>query len=194
MFQRNQSSSSLFNFAFENEEEKKVFDKKDIEFDQEEFRKIEKVIEKSKIVVVDGCVSANSLRITNNLCENYGKTMVLYLNHEENCSKVIESGILSTTTILLTHINELSVILNSKTDSSIMLINKFIEAYPKVVLIINNDNQGIWLIQNNTKHEFDRIDNTIAFNLTDHIFAGELAIGLLNHEELSKIIHKAILL
>ena len=194
VFQRNQSSSSLLNFAFENEEEKKVFDRKDIEFDQEEFRKIEKVIERSKIVVVDGFVSANSLRITSNLCENYGKTMVLYLNHEENCSKVIESGILSTATILLTHINELSVILNSKTDSSIMLINKFIEAYPKVILILNNDNQGIWLIQNNTKHKFDRIPNTIAFNLTDHIFAGELAIGLLNHEELSKIIHKAILI
>ena len=192
VFERNRESSQIVTLVSnEGEIQRTVCDRMDIEFSDKEMKFIEQQMLKSKVVISDGNLTGNSMASIGALCQLHGATLLVEASTEWNCAKIIESSILSYASIIILNSNQLAALLTQEAESVNNLLDKVIEIYPKITIVVKDGREGVWKCENGIKERLE-IPVEKVDGVSRQIFSGYIAAGLLKGEALTQSIRSGI--
>ena len=174
IFKRNRKSSQYIAILGKNGElERAIVDRIDIDFTQEELLYIDKQIQKSSLVLVDANLSVTALENIGKMCNSHNKKLLLEPTADWNCHKIVESGILQYTSMITPNFNELSALISPLAGNFDFVIDKFIEKYPHIDVILKNGKDGVWLCEADIRKKYE----ISAENIKNVSGAGDVLVG-----------------
>lgn len=194
IFQRSGKTNQFLAFIARNGEvEKAIVDRTDIEFTEKELVFIESQIKSSKLIVVDANLTTSTLHFIGNLCQFHSVPLFVEPTADWNCHKLLESGILQSTSLISPNLNELNALLAPETGSIDLQITRFMEKYPNITLVMKNGKDGVWLCEKENKELFE-IEPGDVKNVcgAGDLLVGCIAAGIINGTQIRESIREGM--